>query len=423
MSPGMRTSSFPGSVEEALLDLRVEVPEFGGFARVELKAAPGYGARHYALYANARRAGTVWVPEGEAARATVPAPAGAGDLSVHAEDLGDWPGHAYDPAFTARDAESGEARQLTLAWRARPAFVSRGDALGQLTNWNLEGVKRFSNSAAVERRPTRAAWNVELRDDSGTRTVRLYAGAAAVAEGSRAGDGTVVLGALNGSGLSGSVELAYAADAEPGGIGLEARFPARYEIHYALGSLEFPREAEAEWSDDGRSNAFRWTSGPLEAGKLRRGGAAGFGHGDRERGGHSAKRKRAGRAGAAGDSRIRERRRGGHDDPLGGLADARRDVPDLRRRGGRRDRHHDARDDGRGGERDAGGGAAGGGGVSRGAARAGARAFRRRGGAERRGAGARVRFERRGGSGAAECAAGAGGLGERRADADGGSGV
>lgn len=268
MVPGMRTSSFPGAVEDAILELSAREAPGGGSAAVRFLAAAGYGGRYYAVYANARRAAAVFAREdgGGMAAAAVGVRPGARDLSIHLEDLGCWPDAGYDPAFTALEFEALSARQIAFSWEAEPELIERGDGLEQFDAWSISGLKRFSNCAPVAGFPTRGALGITLENAAGTRTVTLYAGAAAVARGSRSGDGAVDLTALNASGVSGTVTLAYAEDVPLGVVFVEARWPAAYQIHHATGSLSFPRAPEAVAADDGTSNRFAYTSPRLAAG-------------------------------------------------------------------------------------------------------------------------------------------------------------
>ncbi|GMV78874.1 MAG: hypothetical protein AMXMBFR7_00580 [Planctomycetota bacterium] len=265
MMPGMRTSSFPGRVEDALLDLELSAPASLGAARVLLRPAPGYGGRWYGLYANARLAAVVYAAEGGAAEALLAWPAEAEELCVHAEDLGGWPA-GYDPEFTARAADEMSAPGLRLEWAAQPEALWGSEDGGQLSGWLISGAKRFSNSDPLAGWPTRASWAVALDDEDGVRRVRLYASGRLVAEGSRAGDGAVELEARNESGLSGSVTVAYEGGVALGEAKLIARWPAAYALHFAPGGLSFPRAAEAEVFDDGRSGRYRFASGKLAAG-------------------------------------------------------------------------------------------------------------------------------------------------------------
>ncbi|MCW8133748.1 MAG: hypothetical protein KIS92_25605, partial [Planctomycetota bacterium] len=203
------------------------------------------------------------------AEAALALPPEAEDVSVHVEDLGDWADAAYDPDFGALAFEAATARQWTLAWHAPVEIHARGAAAAALSGWVLNGLKRFSNCAPSAGGPTRATLGIEVRDAAGVRSVTLYAGAAEVARGSRSGDGAVALAEANGSGLSGSVTLAYAGDVAPAEAALDLRWPASYQLHVvpeADAPPSFPRTPEATFDDDGRSNRFAYTSPAAEPG-------------------------------------------------------------------------------------------------------------------------------------------------------------
>jgi hypothetical protein len=88
-----------------------------------------------------------------------------------------------------------------------PGPAESGDALDQLDQWDLHGATDGNTSAGV--------LYVTLAAAGGTTTVSLYADAPhtlLVAQGARPGDGVVTLAEQNGSGLGGSVQVAYAAD-------------------------------------------------------------------------------------------------------------------------------------------------------------------------------------------------------------------
>jgi hypothetical protein len=88
-------------------------------------------------------------------------------------------------------------------------IVEAGDAANQLSNWVLAGGDNNNTNNGV------LYW--KLTDVAGTRTVSLYKnsdGAAGnlVAQGSRAGNGSITLTAQNASGLSGTVTVTYSGD-------------------------------------------------------------------------------------------------------------------------------------------------------------------------------------------------------------------
>lgn len=89
-----------------------------------------------------------------------------------------------------------------------------GDAASQLSDWSWTGAALTNTNYGL------LYWT--LSDVGGTRTVSIYKDAAKtslVAQGSRVGDGPITLAAQSGSGLSGSVTVAYTAgDADAANI-------------------------------------------------------------------------------------------------------------------------------------------------------------------------------------------------------------
>jgi hypothetical protein len=84
--------------------------------------------------------------------------------------------------------------------------IELGDQNNQLSAWLISGANLTNTAAGV--------LYATVADSAGTRTVSLYKDAALgglVAQGTLLGDGMVVLAAMNGSGLSGSVRLTYTA--------------------------------------------------------------------------------------------------------------------------------------------------------------------------------------------------------------------
>ncbi len=87
------------------------------------------------------------------------------------------------------------------------SVTEAGDAANQLSAWAFTGATTSNTNAFV--------LYYTLADVAGTRTVNIYkdsAGSNLVATGSRVGDGVITLSASGGSGLSGSVTVAYTID-------------------------------------------------------------------------------------------------------------------------------------------------------------------------------------------------------------------
>lgn len=82
-----------------------------------------------------------------------------------------------------------------------------GDASNQMSSWVISGATSSNTNGFL------LYW--KLTDSGGTRTVNIYkdsAGSNLVASGSRVGDGSVTLSASGGSGITGSVTVAYSGD-------------------------------------------------------------------------------------------------------------------------------------------------------------------------------------------------------------------
>lgn len=95
-----------------------------------------------------------------------------------------------------------------------PIVTERNDGSNQLDNWQLDGITTANSDAYT------LYW--DLSDFAGVRTVQLYKAPAKgaadlVAEGSLSGNGTILLTAQNGSGITGSVDVTYTVDDKDAG--------------------------------------------------------------------------------------------------------------------------------------------------------------------------------------------------------------
>lgn len=87
------------------------------------------------------------------------------------------------------------------------SIVEAGDTSNELSGWAISGLNATNSNAGV------LYW--KLTNSVSTRIVQIYkdsGGSNLVAQGSRSGDGSITLTAQNGSGLSGSVTVAYTGD-------------------------------------------------------------------------------------------------------------------------------------------------------------------------------------------------------------------
>ena len=122
--------------------------------------------------------------------------------------------------FISGDSFQSEKYGLDIAIVPTAAIEEGGDGANQLDNWVLAGAtKRKGDEYTEPIQIANASWyglyHVKLFDVAGTRTVELYRDSGLtekVAEGSRVGDGAIALAAVGGSGLTGSVDVAYTGD-------------------------------------------------------------------------------------------------------------------------------------------------------------------------------------------------------------------
>lgn len=181
---------------------------------------------------------------------------------------GTWPNDLFDLSSQSFGFMSGRTDRIwARITTAKEYFVYSTSGIDtQLSAWALTGVERFRNCMPVSNRPTWAALSLTIGDTAGTRTVTLSIGTVTVATGSRSGDGSITLAEANGSGISGTVTIAYTGDLSGT---LIIRYPNQLKIHYktsAFSAPDFPRTAEGTINDDGVSSNFFFRSARIAAG-------------------------------------------------------------------------------------------------------------------------------------------------------------
>ncbi len=115
-----------------------------------------------------------------------------------------------------------ESRKYGKAFRIEEitSIIETNDDSNQLSNWSLTGATKRKGDEEGDKKANGNSsyygiYYVKLYDLAGTRYVELYRDSARtdkVAEGNRVGDGTINLAAFGGSGLTGSVDVAYTVD-------------------------------------------------------------------------------------------------------------------------------------------------------------------------------------------------------------------
>lgn len=180
---------------------------------------------------------------------------------------GHWPDVADMDPFSQHDAyfEERSVDRLFQFDAVIEVLAAYGDN-EQLSAWSLSGLRRFANLRTVPNRRNVGELDVLIENDSGTYTVALCLGDYIVAQGSRVGNGVVVLAEQNSSGVSGSVTLAYSAEIALGACVLQARWCEQYQLHISTAALSFPRAAELTITDRGYDNKVSMRYGPLANG-------------------------------------------------------------------------------------------------------------------------------------------------------------
>ena len=277
MRAGEWSTCAPGLTKQFVYNVKVTPIPSSQTLTVQWNVAPSFANRYFGVYINDVLAGRVYVSQdaptgfflgGYTANSNI--------ISVYIEDFGQWNVSSYNPRFVILEKEAMTAQNIVLGWVANPTIQIQGDVLTQFSGWDfsnplasptlLTSLQRFTNCAQDNAHPNWGGLNVVLSTSGGVHTLTLYAGTYPVAQGSRSGDGVVVLTPLNQSGLYCSVTLAYTSDLTLGTVSLVARWPASYQIHYSLNPLGFPRTPEATVIDDRQSNTFHYVSSPVDPG-------------------------------------------------------------------------------------------------------------------------------------------------------------
>lgn len=112
--------------------------------------------------------------------------------------------------------EDSTATALEVEITTAPTIRGAYNDSGQLSNWSITGLRRYTNCERVQNWSTRATLGITLTNAGGDYTVSLFQGSTQVATGTRTGNGTITLSESNSSGVSGSVDVTYSADIASG---------------------------------------------------------------------------------------------------------------------------------------------------------------------------------------------------------------
>ena len=269
MMPGVSPiTAAPGNDEDKMLVFDVADAGDGLGCRVKLRARDGYGDRYWAIVLDHAVKALFWLPEG-ATRILYLAynPDYDGEHAVSAVDHGLYPAVHSDLAVAQRRFYADKSKFVQLEWDAVVEQIGAAGDGGQLSNWNLTGLRRWLSGLPAESSTTELEIQLVLTTDGGDHALQLVVGGRTVSSGTRTGNGSITLAEGNGSDVSGTVVLAYSADlALEDGAVFRARWARGYEVHYDSPSLSFPRAYDKLVIDPGRANRISTIVGPLAAG-------------------------------------------------------------------------------------------------------------------------------------------------------------
>jgi len=167
----------------------------------------------------------------------------------------------FDPRIQLNIFEENQGKYLSLEWDATAGMLDykmySDDA--QLSGWNLSGLRRLLTGRPVNQTPTEMQLDVEIITAGGVHTVILSLNGYNICSGSRTGDGQVNFYPLNGSGVSGPVNLTYSGDIALGGAYLAIRWPKSYQMYV-------DNVLAKTVQDNGLGNRFTARVGPKAAG-------------------------------------------------------------------------------------------------------------------------------------------------------------
>jgi hypothetical protein len=250
----------PTDINEELLLEYLPVSEVGNNIRVILPitTAIGCGNEYWVFGADQSIQQIKWIAEGTSQNISVLLDPTLSNHSVFAEPNGTWSTVGSTNFFElSLILLLSNGKSVNGSFTASSEIISTYGDNGQLTSWSLVGLGRYSTLRPDSIRKTEAECDVTLATVSTTHTVTIYLNGQILAQGSRIGNGSITLAAMNNSGVSGTVSLTYSADILSG-----AYVTKRYADFYTItvGSLS------TTVADNGLSEILSFTLGPLTTG-------------------------------------------------------------------------------------------------------------------------------------------------------------
>ena len=221
-----------------------------------------YANKYYGIFLDGILARVVYVAGMEVVDAVCLYEGSSTKVSGYVEDFGQWPS-VFDtqiPDGMARAQDAITAKRLSFKWDAPTTFSQANnyatDPVGdsQLSLITITGMKRFTNCQSIDGMPTRARLTYTITNISGTYYVRWFSNGRLMAEGSRAGNGSVTCAEQNDSNLEIVCTITFTGAVLPDVAYVDLIWPEKYGIHYSTSALSFPRTAEVNVDDIGLDN-------------------------------------------------------------------------------------------------------------------------------------------------------------------------
>ena len=264
MRPGMWSSSLTGDTQDWVLRIGGELNQIAQALFGEIELREGALDRYWAFYVNGIKTGVQEYITETPHKFDIPVINVEDSICVSVEDCGDWAKIDYDPNYGPLEYEAITAEHITFAWKPKPTIIEFNSIYSEFSSWVINGLKRFSNIGKDNENNRIYGWlNVELLNQAGTYYLNLYNGESIVASGNRVGNGSITISQQSASGISGSVSIIFGSTITLGNMKLLVKWPDKYQLHYSIASLSFPRTPEAIIKDDGSSEYYRYSTPKL----------------------------------------------------------------------------------------------------------------------------------------------------------------
>jgi len=188
-----------------------------GNLSIRAQAAAGFGNAFFGVYANTKRVGVLYLPEGEIVRGNFHAPVVSASLAILRHGtLSD-----YLMDRPARSYEAATSKRATLTWSWSPEILGTPD-ITWLTSWSLAGV--LPSMLTLGQPITRGQLTATVTIDGAAVTVSVSNGGDPLASGTGTASSTITLtGTLSGAVTVGPSPVVASAP-------LLFRFPSKMEV-------------------------------------------------------------------------------------------------------------------------------------------------------------------------------------------------